>query len=113
MPGAAVLVTEEWQYPEDDTDPDDPSVDPGDETSEEDVGDEDERKYVDPVKVYVPAWVVPDTEPAQQAGFTVPVRPTYGVGAANGTASGTGTESEEQAEARREERRRVIANNKA
>jgi ParB family transcriptional regulator, chromosome partitioning protein len=111
VPGAAVLVTEEWQYPEDDTDPDNP--DTADEENREATGDDDgyDDEDVEPVKVYVPVWVLSDTGAATEAGFTVPSRPSYG------RTGQSEPESEEEAEAcreaAREERRRVIANNKA
>ena len=85
VPGAAVLVTEEWQYPDDETDPDNPATDDGEDSQEdrEDTGDDDgyddeDRDDVEPVKVYVPVWVLPDTGAATEAGFTVPSRPSYG-----------------------------------
>jgi ParB family chromosome partitioning protein len=98
VPGAAVLLTEEWIYPDED------DTDCGGDTDDgaEDEYDDSEG-YAEPVKVYVPVWVVTDTTPAQEAGYSLPTYVTVGQPA---------PQTEEQAEARRDERRRVIANNK-
>jgi len=99
VPGAAVVVTEEWRYPEDDS-----ASDP--ESEEDDGNDEDE--WAEPVKVYVPVWVVTDPAAVEEAGYVVP---RYGIN--SGHSGQPGEETDEQAEARRAERRKVIANNKA
>lgn len=111
LPSAAVIVVEEWQYPEDETN-DESEDESGEQASEDDAYDEDDSgdgfdEDVEPVKVYVPVWVVTDSAAVEEAGYVLPYGPT---------SSGTGQarqETEEQAEARRAERRTVIANNKA
>ncbi len=104
VPGAKVLVTEEWVYP-DEQDTDDGDPEPRDDG-------EDGGGYGEPVKAYLPVWVVTDSHAAEQAGFTVPT--PAALSTSPGHRSGQAeAETEEQAEARRDERRRVIANNKA
>jgi ParB family chromosome partitioning protein len=98
VPGARVHVVKEWVYPEDEhADAD------ADEASERDGED---YEPAEPYQQYVPVWVVTDLDASglRRRGQT-------GAGG-NGSTEDEG-ESEEQAEARREERRRVIANNKA
>ena len=99
VPSAAVLITEEWHYPEDEADT----------GSDSEISDEEENEYEDaePVKVYVPVWVITDPAAAEKAGYVVPC---YALGGSTGQAE---EETDEQVEARREERRTVIANNKA
>lgn len=110
VPSAAVVLVEEWHYPEDETEAE---SDSNDEASSDGLidGDEagyDEEAYTEPVKVYVPVWVITDAAAAEQAGYIVP---RYALG---GSAEQPAEdETDEQVEARREERRRVIANNKA
>lgn len=95
VPGARVQVVNEWVYPEDETDED--------EDSEQ---DDEEYEPGEPYQQYVPVWVVTDLDASG-------LRRRGQIGASGpGSASDDG-ESGEQAEARREERRRVIANNKA
>jgi len=98
VPGARVQVVKEWVYPEDEYD----------DTAEDEATEQDDEECepAEPYQRYMPVWVVTDLDASglRRRGQT--------------GASGTGStsddgESEEQAEARREERRRVIANNKA
>ncbi len=88
LPGAAVVVVSEWEYPEN-----------GDDSDDEDATD------AEPVQVFTPVWICrePDT-----AGLVQ--RWTY----LTGTRKTDAEEGQEAAtEAAREERRLVIANNKA
>lgn len=64
VPGAVVLVTESWEYPE---------PDPSDEGDGqlEDNGEPDDE-YVELVKVYQAAWVVPTPPPPRMRGFCCP-----------------------------------------
>lgn len=89
LPGAAVVVVSEWEYPE-----------TGDNSDDEDATD------VEPVQVFAPVWIC--REPGA-AGLVQ--RWTYLTGTRNTDASKE--EQEAAAEAAREERRLVIANNKA
>jgi ParB family chromosome partitioning protein len=99
VPGARVQVVKEWVYPEDEYD----------DTDEDEATAQDDEEYepAEPYQQYVPVWVVTDLA-ASGLRRRGQIR-----------ASGTGStsdddgESAEQAEARRQERRRVIANNKA
>lgn len=68
---------------------------------------DDEETHPEPVKVFVPVWVVTDAIAVEEAGYVVP---RYALG---GSAEQPEEETDEQVEARREDRRRVIANNKA
>lgn len=107
VPSAAVIVTEEWHYPDDETDSDDADEDAsptGDDAEE----DEDEYEHAEPVKVYTPVWVVTDPAAVVEAGYVVP---RYYLD--SGHSDEPAEETDEQVEARRAERRRVIANNKA
>jgi ParB family chromosome partitioning protein len=89
VPGAAVVVVSEWEYPEDET------TDGGDDESD-----------AEPVQVFQPVWICRDPE---AAGLVQ--RWNYRTGTHK---TGDGEVDEEAAaEAAREERRRVIANNKA
>lgn len=106
VPSAAVLVAEEWHYPEDDQ-TDSNTDERSDESEGEDANGEDEGQYAEPVKVYVPVWVVTDPTVVEDAGYVVP---RYAI---SGRTEQAEEENDEQAEARREERRTVIANNKA
>ena len=92
LPGAAVVVVSEWEYPE------------TDDESDEDQGDD--ATDAEPVQVFTPVWVCRDPE---AAGLVQ--RWTYLTGARKNDASET--DHEAAAEAAREERRLVIANNKA
>jgi ParB family transcriptional regulator, chromosome partitioning protein len=85
VPGAAVIVTEDWDYPE----------------PEHGTDTDDEDDWPEGVKVYRPTWVVTDVE---ASGLTH-------VHDAGRTAAEVETEAAR--EERRQERRRVIANNKA
>ena len=87
--GAAVVVVSEWEYPENET------------TDEDDDEPDDE-----PVQVFKPVWICRDPE---AAGLVQ--RWNYRTGA-HKTGDGE-VDQEAAAEAAREERRRVIANNKA
>lgn len=98
VPGARVQVVKEWVYPEDEYDDTDKD---GAEASEQD----EEYEPAEPYQQYVPAWVVTDLDASG-------LRRRGQIGA-GGTGTSDDGESEEEAEARREERRRVIANNKA
>lgn len=93
VPGARVHVVKEWVYPEDEYD------------EESEDGDESEDEASEHYQQYVPVWVVTDL-----AASGLRRRGVSGSTSADSSDEG---ESEEQAEARREERRRVIANNKA
>ena len=97
VPGARVHVVKEWVYPEDEYD-----------DTDEDEASEDDEEYepAEPYQQHVPVWVVTDL-----AASGLRRRGQTGMGR-TGSTEDEG-ESEEQAEARREERRRVIANNKA
>lgn len=100
---AAVIVTEEWEYPEPDEADEDAQGDA-------EVDDEDayEAGYVEPVKVYRPVWVVTDVE---ASGL---VHRSQASGSEDEDQSDEDSAAAEAAaEARRAERRRVIANNKA
>lgn len=89
VPGAAVVVVSEWEYPDNDA------------TDEDDDEPDDE-----PVQVFKPVWICRDPE---AAGLIQ--RWNYRTGTHK---TGDGEVDEEAAaEAAREERRRVIANNKA
>jgi ParB family chromosome partitioning protein len=88
VPGAAVVVVSQWEYPE---------------TEDADDADEDEARESEPVQVLTPVWICRDPE---AAGLVQ--RWNYRTG--SGTAA---SGSEAAAEAAREERRLVIANNKA
>ena len=106
--GAAVILTEEWDYPEPATTD---SADGDSEETDEDAEEEDPE----PVKVFTATWVVTDVE---ASGLVYGSRSR---GSASDPESGTGSdgadaaraEAEAEAEAKREERRTVIANNKA
>jgi ParB family chromosome partitioning protein len=87
VPGARVQVVKEWVYPED-------------EAAEQD------DEPAEPYQQYVPVWVVTDLDASG-------LRRRGQIGASGTGSTSDDGESEEQAEARREERRRVIANNKA
>ena len=96
VPGARVHVVKEWVYPEDEYD---------EESEDGDESEDEDYEPAEPYQQYVPVWVITDLE-----GTGLRRRGQIG---ATGTGSGEDGESEEQAEARRQERRRVIANNKA
>jgi ParB family chromosome partitioning protein len=93
LPGAAVVVVSEWEYPE------------TEDESGEDQDDEDATD-TDPVQAFTPVWVCLDPE---TAGLVQ--RWNYLTGARKSDASET--DHEAAAEAARQERRLVIANNKA
>jgi ParB family chromosome partitioning protein len=91
LPGVAVVVVSEWEYPENGDNSDD--------------GDED-AAGAEPVQVFTPVWICRDPE---AAGLVQ--RWTYLTGTRKTEASEE--DQEAAAEAAREERRLVIANNKA
>lgn len=89
VPGAAVVVVTEWEYPDDDT---------------EDEGEDDEAPEAEPVQVFSPVWICRDPEAAglvQRWSYLTRSRKT------------DDPDPEAAAEAAREERRMVIANNRA
>ncbi|MBS2937045.1 ParB N-terminal domain-containing protein [Nocardioides sp. J2M5] len=96
VPGARVHVVKEWVYPEDEYD---------EESEDGDESEDEDYEPAEPYQQYVPVWVVTDL-----AASGLRRRGVSGSTSADSSDEG---ESEEQAEARREERRRVIANNKA
>lgn len=89
LPGAAVVVVGEWEYPE-----------------REDADEDDDDPDAEPVQVFKPVWICRDPK---AAGLVQ--RWNY----RTGTHKTGDREADEEAaaEAAREERRRVIANNKA
>jgi ParB family chromosome partitioning protein len=104
LSGVAVIVTEDWEYPEADD-----SAGEGD--------DEDEAysaEYDEPVKFYRQMWIVTDIEASGLVQRSRVGRTDDDQGddteAHDAEADST---AEVEAEARREERRRVIASNKA
>ena len=89
LPGAAVVVVSEWEYPE-----------TGDDSDDEDATD------AEPVHVFTPVWICRDPEVAglvQRWTYLTSTRKT----------DASEEDQEAAAEAAREERRLVIANNKA
>lgn len=96
VPGARVHVVKEWVYPEDEYD----------EESEDGTDEDEDYEPAEPYQQYVPVWVVTDLDASG-------LRRRGGGSGSAPAESGDEGESEEEAEARREERRRVIANNKA
>ena len=96
VPGARVHVVKEWVYPEDEYD---------EESEDGDESEDEDYEPAEPYQQYVPVWVVTDL-----AASGLRRRGVSGSTRADSSDEG---ESEEEAEARREERRRVIANNKA
>ncbi len=109
--GAAVILTEEWDYPEPAT-----TDSAADGDSAEDAEDADEEDP-EPVKVFTATWVVTDVEASglvygtRAHGSTTDPGSSQGSGAASDGADAA--RAEEEAEAKRQERRTVIANNKA
>ena len=95
VPGASVVVVSEWEYPE-----------TGDDSDEEEEEEEEDTADVEPVQVFTPVWICRDPE---AAGLVQ--RWAYLTGARK-TDANEG-DQEAAAEAAREERRLVIANNKA
>lgn len=94
LPGAAVVITTEWEYPG------------GNDTDSDEAADEGEAEEQDAQLVYVPVWVCVD--PAA-AGLCHQYD-----GTGSRAAGTTGPPDDEAArEARAAERRTVIANNKA
>jgi ParB family chromosome partitioning protein len=92
LPGAAVVVVGEWEYPE--------------REDAEDAEEDEDEPEAEPVQVFKPVWICRDPE---AAGLVQ--RWNYRTGTHK---TGDGEVGEEEAaEAVREERRRVIANNKA
>jgi ParB family chromosome partitioning protein len=115
VPGAAVVVESEWVYPEgdeaDEDDKDDRDAYNVDETVEgdgEDAEDAEDAEDVEPVQVFVPVWICRDPDAAdliQRWAWLTRNRA--------GEQPTTAEDAEARAEAARQERRRVIANNKA
>ena len=106
VPGARVQIVKEWVYPDEDEWDDD--ADGTDEAEQGDGNEEDQggdyREPAEPYQAHVPVWVVTDLD---ASGL-------HRRGSLGGTSEPeTEQESEARAEAAREERRRVIANNKA
>nr|AAV52095.1 putative ParB partitioning protein [Nocardioides sp. JS614] len=103
LSGVAVIITEDWECPEP-------------EATEADDDADDEDEYADPVKVYRQMWVVTDIEASGLIHRSRVGRTGEGQGdntEAHDAEADAAAETEAEAEARREERRRVIANNKA
>jgi ParB family chromosome partitioning protein len=92
LEGAAVIVTVDWIYPD---------AEPNEEVSDDDAHEE-EMEYAEPVRGFVPVWIV--TDPAA-AGLHHPNE-------SRSTATDSG-ESEADREKARAERARVLRNNKA
>ena len=90
VPGAAIVVVSEWEHPEH-----------GDDSDEDEASENAE-----PVQVFTPVWICRDPD---AAGLVQ--RWTYLTG--SGKTKSAGADPEAVAEAAREERRLVIANNKA
>lgn len=101
VPGARLRVIKEWVYPEDEYD--EANEDATDEEGGADAGD---YEPAEPHQQYVQVWVVTDLAASG-------LRHRHGAVSSTGTGTGDLDESQEEAEARRQERRRVIANNKA
>lgn len=101
--GAAVILTEEWDYPE-------PATSATDGESDDEETDDEEDP--EPVKVFTATWVVTDIE---ASGLVYGSRSHGSADTESGAASdgADAARAEEEAEAKRQERRRVIANNKA
>jgi len=103
VPGAAVVVLSEWEYPERGDEGDQPGE--SDQPGEGEDTDE-EGHAAEPVQVFTPVWICRDPEAAglvqHWSYLTGPRNPETGQ-----------ADQEAAAEAAREERRRVIANNKA
>lgn len=97
VPGAAVVVVSEWEYPE----RDDEDAQPG-----EGEDTDEEGNATEPVQVFNPVWICRDPEAAGLVQHW-----NYLTGPRNSETSQA--DQEAAAEAAREERRRVIANNKA
>jgi ParB family chromosome partitioning protein len=89
LPGAAVVVVSDWEYPE-----------------SEDAEEGEDEPDAEPVQVFKPVWICRDPE---AAGLVQ--RWNYRTGTHK--ADDGEVDEEAAAEAAREERRRVIANNKA
>jgi ParB family chromosome partitioning protein len=103
LSGVALIVTEDWEYPE-------PEATEG----EDDADDADAYEYAEPVKVYRLLWVVTDIEASGLVHRSRVGRTDDDQGDdAEAHDPGTDAADEAEAEARRQERRRVIANNKA
>jgi len=96
VPGARVQVVKEWVYPENEYDESEDGTD----------HEDDDHEPAEPYQQYVPVWVVTDLDASG-------LRRRGQIGAGGTGSTSDDGESQEQAEARREERRRVIANNKA
>lgn len=101
VPGARVQIVKEWVYPDEDEWNDETEDEHGDEDDAEDEG----YQPPEPYQAHVPVWVVTDL-----AASGLHRRGTLGHAS---TEDETEEEAEARAEAAREERRRVIANNKA
>ena len=115
--GAAVILTEEWDYPEPaTTDSADGDSDETDEQTDEQTDEDAEEEDPEPVKVFTATWVVTDVEASgliygsRSHGSASDLGSNEGAGAAS---DGADAARAEEAEAKRQERRTVIANNKA
>lgn len=101
VPGVRVQIVKEWVYPDEDEWDDDNA----DGESAESDGDDEDDAPAEPYQAHLPVWVVTDL-----AASGLHRRGTQGSTSAEAE---TEQEAEARAEAAREERRRVIANNKA
>lgn len=110
--GAAIILTEEWDYPEPATSATDGESDGESDDESDDETDETDEEDPEPVKVFTATWVVTDVE---ASGLVYGSRTHGSANTEPGTASdgADAARAEEEAEAKRQERRTVIANNKA
>lgn len=106
--GAAVILTEEWDYLKPATSATDGDSEEADDETDEATDEEDPE----PVKVFTATWVVTDVE---ASGLVYGSRSHGSADTESGAASdgADAARAEEEAEAKRQERRTVIANNKA
>ncbi len=113
IPGAAVVVVKEWQDP-------DPLPNPDDDDDDQDAssadGDEDGDGVEEPeaVEVLVPVWIclAPSAAGLHHRWDATPTRPGTS-GGLSGPSMPTALDADALQDAAREERRTVIANNKA
>ncbi len=114
IPGAVVVVVKEWQDPDPLPNPDGGDDDDQDASSAD--GDEDPEHVEEPeaVEVLVPVWICLDPAAAglHHRWDATPTRPGTS-GGLSGLSVPTTLDGEAQQEAAREQRRTVIANNKA
>lgn len=97
VPGARVQIVKEWVYPDEDEWDDD--------RDDDSDSDEEDQEPAEPYQAHLPVWVVTDLDASG-----LHRRGTLG---RTSDEVETEQEAEARAEAAREERRRVIANNKA